>query len=117
MTEVSPAFLTQFVRATALLALTSEAQKTWLSSLGLPGQPLYADELAMEFDDGIRLLHQFVSEGWIKASAADRLRALDGLLNEMSGAENSELWTLEALERSPRWEAVRSAARSALLML
>jgi hypothetical protein len=115
VTEVSAAFLTQFLRATAVLALPADSQKLWLSSLGLPGQPLYADELAMEFDDGVRLLDQFVSSGWLKGAAADRLRVLDGLLTEMSGSENAELWTLEALESSPRWEAVRASARSALL--
>jgi hypothetical protein len=117
VTEVAVGFLVRFLRSTAVLAMPCSDQEEWLSSLGLPGEPRYADELALEFDDGIRLLDQFVRAGLINELAAELLRVLDGLLNAMSGPDNADLWTLESLRVSPRWEAVRASARAALLAL
>ena len=110
-------FLVRFLRATAMLAMPADCQEEWLHSLGLPGKPRFADELALEFDDGFRLLGQFVRAGWIGEPAAARLRKLDGLLADMSGAHNAELWTVDSLRTSPRWAAVRISARAALLEL
>jgi len=114
MTEISGGYLARFIRATALLALPAESQRLWLSSLGLPGEPGYADEMATEFDDGLLLLPQFVAAGWLSHEAADRLTAVDALLEKMSGPEKASLWSIEALYARAEWEAVRAAARDAL---
>ena len=55
VTEVHPAHLTQLIRALAVLALPFEDQSVWLSSLGLPEPLRIVDELALEFDDVVRL--------------------------------------------------------------
>ncbi|HEX2131111.1 MAG TPA: hypothetical protein VHH15_06085 [Actinophytocola sp.] len=117
MTQVSGAYLARFMRSTALLALPSETQAAWLATLGLPGEPAYADELATEFDDGVRLLTQFVAAGWLSQDAAGRLMVVDALLDEMSGPDHANLWTVQALAVAPEWEAVRVAARHALLVV
>ncbi|MCT2587968.1 hypothetical protein [Actinophytocola gossypii] len=117
MTQVSGAYLARFMRSTALLALPSETQAAWLAALELPGEPAYADELATEFDDGVGLLTQFVAAGWLRQDAADRLMAVDALLDDMSGPGRENLWTIEALAVAPEWEAVRVAARQALLVV
>ena len=117
MSEVQVGFLVRFLRAIAVLAMPWSSQREWLSSLGLPGEPRFADELALEFDDGFTLLDQFVRAGWLGERVVEQLQVLDGLLNEMSGPDNADLWTLESLETSPRWEAVRASARSALLAM
>ena len=115
MTEISGGQLARFIKATALLALPAESQALWLGSLDLPNEPAYADELATQFDDGNRLLVQFVAAGWLTEEVADRLRALAVLLDAMSGIDKSRLWSVEALAAEPEWEDVRVAARYALL--
>lgn len=115
MTEISGGHLARFMRATALLALPAESQARWLASLDLPDEPAYADELATQFDDGNRLMAQFVAAGWLTEETADRLHTLARLLDEMSGIDKSRLWVVEALATEPEWEDVRVAAHYALL--
>jgi hypothetical protein len=48
----------------------------WLESLGAGAS---VDELALEFDDGVRLAPQFVEASWLPASVLEPLRALGDL--------------------------------------
>src|SRR5687768_11247694 len=100
----SPRLLASLVRAVAMLALPASHQIAWLESLGVGGS---ADELALEFDDGYVLAPQFVERQWLDAAVVDPLRALNDLLQSMSGPGNAELWDAAALESSPRWSEVR----------
>jgi hypothetical protein len=101
----------------AVLALPAKQQVAWLDSLGMPGKPALADELALEFDDGYRLVQQFVVRGWIPEGALAGLRQVDALLAEMSSPEQATVWEVAALESSDRWEEIRTRARSALFSL
>jgi hypothetical protein len=109
--------LVWFVRSVAVLALPAEDQVRWLNSIGFRGESALADELAMEFDDGFRLLPQFVEHGWIPAAAAGKLGRLDSLLAAMSGPENVDVWHVSALAHADAWAAVRQCATSVLLDL
>ena len=115
MSTPSPRALVAFVRSVSVLALDAAGQLAWLASLGLPGTAALADELALEFDDGFKLLPTFISLGWIQPEAADALAELDATLARMSDPSQGDVWKVEALTSDVRWEGVRSLARDALL--
>jgi hypothetical protein len=105
-----------FVRAVAVLASDAEVQVAWLSRAFAEGGAV-VDELALEFDQGFRLLPTFVERDWIDAAAVGALTELDQQLDEMSGDHNRTLWTAEALATRPEWDRVRFLARAALILL
>lgn len=117
MSDLNVGTLVRFLRAIAVLALPAKSQIAWLQSLGLPGEPRFADELALEFDDGYRLLPQFVRNDWLASQVIEPLAGLDTLLEAMSASGNADLWTVEALASSPQWEEARCKARSILMLL
>jgi hypothetical protein len=67
------------------------------------------DELALEWeeclmgrrDEGLLFCEEFEFQ----------LQRLDQLIDEMSGPENAELWTLDSLFSSAEWNSVRQQAR------
>jgi hypothetical protein len=105
-----------FIRAVAVLASDAEVQVAWLSRAFAEGGAV-VDELALEFDQGFRLLSTFVERDWIDAAAVGALTELDQQLDEMSGDHNRTLWTAEALATRPEWDRVRFLARAALILL
>lgn len=117
MTGPSVGSLVAFIRSIALLALDAQSQVAWLSSLGLPGLPAVADELALEFDDGCLLLPIFVEHGWLPDGCVNFLAPIDAALDAMSSRSEADVWNVEELASSPEWEEVRSMARQALFHL
>jgi hypothetical protein len=105
-----------FVRAVAVLASDAEVQVAWLSRAFAESQAV-VDELALEFDNGFRLLPGFVDRGWIDPVAMPALAELDEQLDVMSGDHNRTLWNAEALATRPEWDRVRILARAALILL
>jgi hypothetical protein len=101
------------VRSVAVLALPAEAQLAWAGQL-LDQDVLLIDELALEFDDGLRLVPTFIERDWISASALPVLIELDNQLNAMSGEQNASLWKPDAVTSRPEWHRVRALARAAL---
>ncbi|MBF9132064.1 hypothetical protein I0C86_24320 [Plantactinospora sp. S1510] len=116
MNEPSPRFAAAFVRSVAVLALEADAQVAWTSQLAKHHVPLI-DELALEFDEGIRLLPIFVERGWLNDEARPVLAQLDEQLDAMSGQHNAHLWHAEALVSRAEWDRVRTLARIALTRL
>ncbi len=104
-----------FLRALGVLALPAAKQLEWLRSLGL-GEPAVCDELADEYYQQWLMLPQLVDAGLIPAAAVDGLNGLNDLLAELV-APGSELATIDALQTSPRWDLVREAAGSCVVML
>jgi len=90
-------------RAVLALAQPAEVQLTLFADFVCK-----ADELALDFDDGLSMSRkeQMSSE---QRAAID---TLDQLLARMSGEQNAPLWTEEALRSGPVWEEVRSAAKA-----
>jgi hypothetical protein len=117
MSEPAIQSLVAFMRSIAVLALDAPTQLAWLASLGLPGTPSVTDELALEFDDGYRLIPRFVANGWLSAESGGLLAPIDAALAAMSGPSNADVWAVEALESDPRWMEVRVLAREALIRL
>lgn len=71
------------------------------------------DELAIDFDNFYRAVRgnypdEFSADQWAT------LEAIDRVLEEMSGAENAERWTDNAVRTSSDWSTVRELARIAL---
>ncbi|MDQ4144383.1 MAG: hypothetical protein M3198_11685 [Actinomycetota bacterium] len=93
-----------------------------LSALASPGSEALAtvpdgfakaDELAIDYGNFVSaVLGNFGDEFSTEQTAV--LRRIDAMLEAMSGAENAELWTEEAVVSHPRWQEVRKAARVAL---
>jgi hypothetical protein len=111
--QPGPIFVAAFVRSVAVLALEANAQIAWLAKQALP----QVDELALEFDDGFRLLPTFIERGWLNATAMPVLAEIDQRLSSMSGAHNVGLWQVEALSSRTEWDHVRASARAALALL
>jgi len=74
------------------------------------------DELALDFHAVYVLLPQLEAERYLTHGQAQGLRAIDRQLEVMSGHENARLWTDEALQSAPEWEAVRRLAQAALTL-
>ncbi|BCY08750.1 hypothetical protein [Actinoplanes sp. L3-i22] len=113
MEQPGPRFVAAFVRCVAVLALEADAQIAWLRERGLP----LVDELALEFDDGFRLVPTFIERGWLDAVALPVLAEIDQYLSSMSGEHNTDLWQVEALARRAEWGQIRTLARAALMLL
>lgn len=95
-------------RAVARLAMPADDQREYLRAAGV-GR--LADELALEFDDFVRMVGPLEEAGWIGPEQAALVRRIDGLLALMSGDGNAALWELAALEVAPEWGEVRALAK------
>jgi hypothetical protein len=114
--QPGPRHAVTFVPSVAILALDADAQAAWTSQLAKDQTPLI-DELALEFDDGFRLLPTFVERGWLNDAALPILTQLDEQLAAMSGEHNADLWQIEALTSRAEWNRVRVLAKAALTLL
>ena len=65
---MSPRLLVAFVRSVAVLGLPVDVQVSWLHRRFADATPV-VDELALEFDDGFRLVPTFVELGWLSGPA------------------------------------------------
>jgi hypothetical protein len=114
--QPNPAMLVRLIRSIAILALPYDAQVQWLDSLGL-GEARFADEMALELEDGVRLLPQFENAGWLKSDVVALIRNLDEFLGARSGPERAAFWDLDSLQTSADWSEVRRLATNLLLRL
>ena len=78
-----------------------------------PDLAVKADELALDFDDALILVHQ-AGATTVSAEQRARLDDVHALLAAMSGEANEALWTERALYENAQWGAVRRAAARAL---
>ena len=95
-------------QTTTALAQPAEAQ---LQSL--PDFVCKSDELALDFAASWQTARDCL-ELTFSSTQRRALNELDEALALMSGPENAELWTDEALKVSPEWDRVRSLATAAL---
>jgi len=72
------------------------------------------DELALIFDDCFVFLDTLVESGLVNDTDAESLRALDQHFAAMSGQENAQRWTDDAVRNAPEWAIVRESSRSIL---
>lgn len=111
--DLSPAQLARFIRAVAVLALPADEQETWLRTLDPVHPPI--DEIALEFDDGYRLVPQFLDRGWLPSKSAVPMAELDALVSRLSGPTGP--WNLKALRENPQWQEVRDASLQVLAFI
>jgi hypothetical protein len=77
-----------------------------------PDSVCKADELALDFEDG---LYELVGhEHEITSPQRASIDALDRLISEMSGEQNAAFWTEDAVRSHPIWEEIRAAAKTVL---
>jgi hypothetical protein len=82
----------------------------------VPSGSCRADELALDYDNFLSAaLGNFEREFTLEQVVA--LRRVDELLSDMSGEEQRDLWTDEAVRSHPRWQEVRFHARAAVRVL
>ncbi|MEV7755969.1 hypothetical protein [Streptomyces griseofuscus] len=102
----------RLIDALALLGADSTDQLAWIEKY-----QVVTDELALEFDDALRLMAGFQEEVLLNEDAMGKLRLIDSVLDEMSGRENAGSWSREALATDAGWRQVRTLARDALVSL
>ncbi|RBQ16223.1 hypothetical protein DP939_31960 [Spongiactinospora rosea] len=101
------------LRALARLALDADRQVDILSRARIP-----VDELALEYDDFLRLLRRDIEDGLaVDPDVQGRLREIAEILERISGEENSGYWTEQALQESQAWADIRERARATLMAI
>ncbi len=96
----------QFRQTLVRLASSASEQESYLRTLGTAPS---ADELALEFSDAFAVVKEQLGE-----SARAVSSRLDRHLEEMSGRDYGDIWTVDALHAAPVWGQVRRLAREAL---
>ena len=95
----------QLQRAVLALAQPADVQLSLF-----PDFVCKADELALDFEDG---LYELVGhENEITAEQKAAVEPLDQIVTRMSGKQKASFWTEEALRTHPTWEEIRSAAKA-----
>jgi hypothetical protein len=112
--------LEQLRHAIGVLAASPEDQLLYLTQIGHAdnSRPMdestNIDELALQFEDATYLVRGLVLSGELNDKAEESLANLNNLILRLSGAKNSEFWTIRALEEDSRWGEVRALARECL---
>lgn len=75
------------------------------------------DELALLFDDCMRLAESTPGYADLTELQREMLIALDRRLEELSGPDNARFWTTEALANNTVWQEIRARAAQLLSLL
>ena len=102
---------------TEALQWLAAAPKEQIRLLGTLGMPTNIDELALQYDSIAAAAPDMLRKGELNKIQSDRVTELNTLLDAMSGRNNAELWTANALESSSHWQRVRDLARECLILL
>ncbi|WP_418955315.1 hypothetical protein [Streptomyces tritici] len=93
-----------------VVAAAAPEQEAWLAAYGV-----VADEIALDFDHAVRLADGLVADGALDPAVLPELRELDLLFASMSGEEQADRWTTDALAVDPGWNEARRLARRVLV--
>jgi hypothetical protein len=100
--------LEQLCYSLQLLASPAQAQLNHFPV----GWVVLTDEMVLDFDHWIQCLSAY----WKPSNEQlVQLSRLDDFLSEMSASLHSDFWTDEALSSDPKWEQVRTLAKTALV--
>lgn len=94
----------------AVLAADAPCQVAWLYKQGV-----VTDEIALDFDHAFDMAEALVGEGQLSRGVLTHLREIEAVLDEMSGAENADRWTRDALSVDEGWRRARGLARRVLV--
>ncbi|OKJ74721.1 hypothetical protein AMK31_31120 [Streptomyces sp. TSRI0107] len=93
-----------------VLAADAQSQVAWLDR-----HRVVADEIALDFDHAVGMVEALVEEGHLGRDVLPDLLEIDAILSEMSGAENADRWTREALSVDEGWSRTRRLSRRVLV--
>nr|WP_308800973.1 hypothetical protein [Streptomyces polyasparticus] len=96
----------------SVLAADASVQTAWLDE-----HEVAVDEIALDFDHAFRMANRLVEHDQISGSAAAELREIDVLLAGMSGHEQADRWTRDALVSDAGWSQARQLAHQVLIEL
>ncbi|MFD8522252.1 hypothetical protein ACFV2D_19865 [Streptomyces capillispiralis] len=74
-----------------------------------------ADEIALDFDHAFRMAEALAAEGHLARGVMGDLREIHVVLSGMSGGENADRWTRDALFTDEGWALARRLARRVLV--
>ncbi|MGW0184616.1 hypothetical protein ACWDV7_02495 [Streptomyces sp. NPDC003362] len=98
------------IESLTVLAADAQSQVAWLDRHGVG-----ADEIALDFGEAVGMVEALVNEGHLGRGALPHLLEIDAILSEMSGAENADRWTRDALSVDEGWSQTRRLARRVLV--
>ncbi|MBJ6636796.1 hypothetical protein H4K36_00365 [Streptomyces sp. DHE7-1] len=98
------------MEALTVLAADPQTQITWLAR-----HSVVTDEIALDFDHAFGMAEVLAEEGYLDRGVLPDLREIDAVLSEMSGPENADRWTKDALHVDEGWTRARRLARRALV--
>ena len=100
-------FIPLLIKTLRLLTRSADKQVRYLVNLGIKGN---VDELALEYDDVMRLAQDQLDLGQITRFQYDSMQRSDQKLDEMSSSDKAYLWTEKALYDDREWSEVRKMA-------
>ncbi|MFF8812419.1 hypothetical protein [Streptomyces pactum] len=74
-----------------------------------------SDEIALDFDHAFRMAEVLVADGQLARGVLADLQEIDVTLSRMSGDENADRWTRDALCTDEGWALARRLARRVLV--
>ncbi|MET7737732.1 hypothetical protein ABZT02_41500 [Streptomyces sp. NPDC005402] len=104
-----------FRRRLLMEALTVLAADAQIQVLWLVEHAVMTDEIALGFDHAFRMADALVAEGQLAHAVVADLQEIDVILSGMSGGENADRWTSNALSTDEGWALARRLARRVLV--
>ncbi|MFF4341313.1 hypothetical protein ACFY00_15430 [Kitasatospora sp. NPDC001540] len=95
-----------------VVAADPSAQLAWVDEYGL-----LPDEVALDFDHAFRMAASLVEDREVSREVLPDLQAIDAVFAGMSGQENSDRWSREAVAVDPGWGQARELSRRVLVDL
>ncbi|MEU3506461.1 hypothetical protein ABZ733_00870 [Streptomyces longwoodensis] len=96
--------------ASTVLAADAQSQVAWLVR-----HAVMTDEAALDFDHPFRMAQTLAAEGQLARGVMADPQETDVILSAMSGGENADRWTRDALSTDQRWALSRRPARRLLI--
>ncbi|WP_328946061.1 hypothetical protein OG259_36080 [Streptomyces sp. NBC_00250] len=98
------------IESLTVLAADAQIQAAWLDRHGV-----VTDEIALDFDHAFGLADELVAQGRLTSGVMADLEGIDVILSGMSGGENHDRWTRDALSTDEGWAEARRLARRVLV--
>ncbi|MFI9723825.1 hypothetical protein ACIHFE_29905 [Streptomyces sp. NPDC052396] len=98
------------IESLSVLAADAQTQVAWLVKHGV-----MTDEIALDFEHTFRMAEVLVEEEQLDRRVLPDLHGIEAVLSEMSGSENADRWSRDALSSDEGWSRSRRLARRVLV--